>query len=65
MLGLIGVLAFSLSLPATKAAVPAFGPIIPSLGRAEIAALQKKLQEALVKKNDESAAKAKKRDGDS
>jgi drug/metabolite transporter (DMT)-like permease len=39
LLGLIGVLAFSLSLPATKVAVPAFGPIMLSLGRAEFAAI--------------------------
>jgi drug/metabolite transporter (DMT)-like permease len=39
LLGLLGVLAFSFSLPATREAVPAFGPIIPSLGRAEIAAV--------------------------
>jgi drug/metabolite transporter (DMT)-like permease len=38
LLGLIGVLAFSFSLPATKEAVPAFGPIMLSLGRAEAAA---------------------------
>ncbi|MDQ2683962.1 MAG: DMT family transporter [Chloroflexota bacterium] len=36
---MIGVLAFSLSLPATREAVPAFGPIMLSLGRAEIAAV--------------------------
>jgi drug/metabolite transporter (DMT)-like permease len=39
LLGLIGVLAFSFSLPATKEAVPAFGPIMLSLGRAEGAAI--------------------------
>jgi drug/metabolite transporter (DMT)-like permease len=39
ILGLIGVLAFSFSIPATKIAVPAFGPIMLSLGRAEGAAL--------------------------
>lgn len=39
LLGLIGVLAFSFSLPATKEAVPAFGPIMVSLGRAEGAAI--------------------------
>ena len=39
LFGLIGVLAFSFSLPATREAVPAFGPIMVSLGRAEGAAL--------------------------
>jgi len=39
LFGLIGVLAFSFSLPATKVAVPAFGPIMLSLGRAEGAAI--------------------------
>lgn len=33
-----GVLAFSLSFPATKVALPAFGPIITGLGRAVVAA---------------------------
>jgi drug/metabolite transporter (DMT)-like permease len=35
--GLIGVVGFSLSLPATRAAVPDFGPVIVGLGRAVIA----------------------------
>lgn len=38
LLGLLGVLAFSFSLPATREAVPAFGPTMVSLGRAEVAA---------------------------
>lgn len=37
--GLIGVLAFSFSLPATRLAVPAFGPIMVGIGRAEGAAI--------------------------
>lgn len=39
ILGAIGVLMFSLSLPATREAVPYFGPVITSIGRAVIAAL--------------------------
>jgi drug/metabolite transporter (DMT)-like permease len=39
LLGLLGVLGFSLTLPATRAAVPAFGGVIVGLGRAEVAAL--------------------------
>jgi drug/metabolite transporter (DMT)-like permease len=39
LLGLLGVLAFSMSLPATRLAVPGFGPVIVSLGRADVAAL--------------------------
>lgn len=39
LFGTIGVVAFSFSLPATKAAVPHFGPLMLSLGRAEVAAL--------------------------
>lgn len=39
ILGLAGVLAFSFSLPATRLAVPEFGPILVSLGRAEVAAV--------------------------
>jgi drug/metabolite transporter (DMT)-like permease len=35
--GLLGVVGFSLSLPATRAAVPDFGPVIVGLGRAVIA----------------------------
>jgi drug/metabolite transporter (DMT)-like permease len=38
LLGLLGVLAFSFSLPATREAVPVFGPTMVSLGRAEVAA---------------------------
>ena len=37
--GAAGVLAFSLSFPATKAALPAFGSVITGLGRAVIAAV--------------------------
>lgn len=36
--GLLGVLAFSLSLPATRAAVPAFGAVTVGIGRAVVAA---------------------------
>src|SRR6266487_1740499 len=36
--GLLGVLAFSLSLPATRAAVPAFGAVTVGIGRAVLAA---------------------------
>ncbi|MDQ2682430.1 MAG: DMT family transporter [Chloroflexota bacterium] len=39
LLGMIGVLSFSFSLPATKLAVAGFGPVMASLGRAEIAAM--------------------------
>lgn len=39
LFGVVGVLAFSFSLPATKVAVPHFGWLIVSLGRAEVAAL--------------------------
>jgi drug/metabolite transporter (DMT)-like permease len=39
LFGSIGVLMFSLSLPATREAVPEFGPIVTSVGRAVIAAL--------------------------
>jgi drug/metabolite transporter (DMT)-like permease len=35
--GLLGVVGFSLSLPATRAAVPDFGPVVVGLGRAVIA----------------------------
>lgn len=38
LFGIAGVLAFSFSLPATKVAVPHFGWLIMSLGRAEVAA---------------------------
>jgi drug/metabolite transporter (DMT)-like permease len=37
--GLLGVLAFSVSLPATRAAVPAFGPVTVGAGRAVLAAV--------------------------
>ncbi|HQY31303.1 MAG TPA: DMT family transporter [Thermomicrobiales bacterium] len=37
--GAIGVLAFSFSLPATRLAVPDFGPILTSIGRGGVAAL--------------------------
>ncbi len=37
--GLVGVLAFSMSLPATRAAVPAFGPVTVGIGRAVLAAV--------------------------
>jgi drug/metabolite transporter (DMT)-like permease len=37
-LGVVGMLAFSGTLPATRVAVPAFGPMIITLGRIEIAA---------------------------
>lgn len=36
--GLLGVVAFSVTLPATRAAVPAFGPVVVGLGRAVVAA---------------------------
>ncbi|MGB9377539.1 MAG: DMT family transporter, partial [Mycobacteriales bacterium] len=36
--GAAGVVAFSLSFPATKAALPAFGPVLTGLGRAVVAA---------------------------
>ena len=39
LFGIIGVVAFSFSLPATKTAVPHFGWLMTSLGRAEVAAL--------------------------
>ena len=39
LFGIIGVVTFSFSLPATKTAVPHFGWLITSLGRAEVAAL--------------------------
>lgn len=37
--GAVGVLAFSLTLPASRAALPAFGPITVGLGRAVVAAV--------------------------
>ncbi len=37
--GLLGVLAFSLTLPATRIAAPALGGVVVGLGRAEVAAL--------------------------
>ena len=37
--GAVGVLAFSLTFPASRAALPAFGPITVGLGRAVVAAL--------------------------
>lgn len=37
--GALGVVAFSLTFPATKAALPAFGPVTVGLGRAVLAAL--------------------------
>lgn len=39
LLGIVGVTAFSFSLPATRLAVPEFGPILVGLGRAEVAAV--------------------------
>jgi len=39
LFGIVGVVAFSFSLPATKTAVPHFGWLMTSLGRAEVAAL--------------------------
>jgi drug/metabolite transporter (DMT)-like permease len=38
LLGLIGVVSFSLTLPATRVAVPELGPIVVGLGRAVVAA---------------------------
>src|SRR5205085_1515861 len=37
--GLLGVLAFSMSLPATRASVPAFGAVTVGIGRAVLAAV--------------------------
>jgi drug/metabolite transporter (DMT)-like permease len=49
-LGALGVLAFSLTLPATRAAEPALGPVTVGLGRAVVAAL---LAAAVLRARDE------------